>query len=342
MDAPAQARITQPRCSYKDVPNNSNSKWWFDPALRWNIFHCVGLCGTFFFNGYDGSLFNGLQTIDAWQEFFDHPTGNLLGLMNSSALLPSLISPLFADIIAHRWGRRWAIWTSVAINIVGAIVNSAATSLGMYVAGRVVIGIGISMGLTIGPTLLQEIAHPRYRAQIGSMYTCIYYIASVVSAAVCLGSRGLKGDLSWRLPCYLQLFGPVATLLMTCTMPESPRWLAKNNRTNEAFHILVKYHANGDENDPLARLEYIEIVETLELEETISQSKYTDYLKMENRRRLFILISVAIGTNWVGNGIISYYLSPILKSVGVKSTLDQALINLGLQIWNCKPFVIPV
>lgn len=57
------------------------------------------------------------------------------------------------------------------IKIAGAVVNSAAINLGMYITGRVLMGIGISMGLTIAPTLLQEIAHPRYRAQVGSMCT---------------------------------------------------------------------------------------------------------------------------------------------------------------------------
>lgn len=35
-----------------------------------------------------------------------------------------------------------------------------------------------------------------------------------------------------------------------------------------------------------------------------------------------------------GNGIVSYYLAPILKSVGITNSTQQALINLGLQIWN--------
>lgn len=34
-------------------------------------------------NGYDGSMMNGLQTLDNWQEYFDYPTGGLLGLFNA-------------------------------------------------------------------------------------------------------------------------------------------------------------------------------------------------------------------------------------------------------------------
>lgn len=62
---------------------------------------------------------------------------------------------------------------------------------------------------------------------------------------------------------------------------------------------------------------------------------YFDFFKPGNRQRLLILVSVAIGSNWVGNGVISYYLPDVLKSVGITSTLQQAYYNFGLQIWNC-------
>lgn len=302
--------------------------------MRRNVLHCIGLCGTLFFNGYDGSLFNGLQTIDAWQNFFGHPKGNTLGLMNSAALFPGLISPYFAELIADRFGRRYAVWLGIIINIVGAIINSAAVNLGMYIAGRAVMGVGISMGLTIAPTLLQEFAHPRYRAPIGSMYTSIYYIAAVISAAVCLGTRNLAGNVSWRVPCYLQLVGPIFTLALTITMPESPRWLMKVGKNDEALKVLADYHANGQRDDPLVQMEYHEIATALESELVNFQTSYLDLLKKKNHHRLLLLVTIAIGTNWVGNGIISYYLSPILNQIGVTSTYQQSGLNLGLQIWN--------
>jgi hypothetical protein len=34
-------------------------------------------------NGYDGSMMNGLQTLENWREFFNNPTGGTLGLFNA-------------------------------------------------------------------------------------------------------------------------------------------------------------------------------------------------------------------------------------------------------------------
>ena len=45
-------------------------------------------------------------------------------------------------------------------------------------------------------------------------------------------------------------------------------------------------------------------------------------------------VFASILTLFSGNGIVSYYLAPILKSVGITSSVTQAVINLALQIWN--------
>jgi hypothetical protein len=34
-------------------------------------------------NGYDGSMMNGLQTLENWRNYFNNPTGGTLGLFNA-------------------------------------------------------------------------------------------------------------------------------------------------------------------------------------------------------------------------------------------------------------------
>jgi MFS family permease len=45
-------------------------------------------------------------------------------------------------------------------------------------------------------------------------------------------------------------------------------------------------------------------------------------------------MAITVGVNWVGNGIVSYYLSPVLKSVGVTKAVEITGINAGLAFWN--------
>ncbi|CAG9997175.1 unnamed protein product [Clonostachys byssicola] len=280
---------------------------------------------------------NGLQSITAWQEYFNHPSSSTLGLMNSAGFLPGLIVCFLADRLAHKFGKLITVWIGSGIATIGAIVIGLSQNTGMFVGGRALMGVGVQGTLVVAPALLQEIAHPRYRARIGALYMSIYYFASTISAAVCRGCLTLQGEKAWRIPCLLQVVGPVLAILMTLTAPESPRWLEKNGRSEDALRVLAKYHANGDANDALVLYEHREIKEALAVEELNSQTKYTDYLKGNgNRHRLLILVIVSLGTNWVGNGIISYYLSPILTSLGIASTSEQLNILIGLQVFNYR------
>lgn len=113
------------------------------------------------------------------------------------------------------------------------------------------------------------------------------------------------------------------------------QWLVKNGKSDKALAVLAKYHANGKADDPLVVFEYHEIRNALANEAAAHHAKYSDFIKGSgNRKRLAINVIIAFGTNWVGNGIISYYLSPVLATLGVTSTATQLQILVGLQCWN--------
>jgi MFS family permease len=50
--------------------------------------------------------------------------------------------------------------------------------------------------------------------------------------------------------------------------------------------------------------------------------------------RFFIILAVGFFSQWSGNGLISYYLTLILDSIGITSQETQTLINGILTIWN--------
>lgn len=113
-------------------------------------------------------------------------------------------------------------------------------------------------------------------------------------------------------------------------MPESPRWLIFNNRREEAREILVKYHAEGNENDELLKLELAEIDQALEYEKVQRSSSWMEWVRTPaNRHRLFIVVSLGFIMQWCGNAIISYYLHLLLDSIGIKGTKTQLYINGG-------------
>lgn len=53
-----------------------------------------------------------------------------------------------------------------------------------------------------------------------------------------------------------------------------------------------------------------------------------------NRRRVFIAACVGLFSQWSGNGLVSYYLSKVLQTVGITNKRTQNEINLALSCWN--------
>lgn len=53
--------------------------WYKDAAMRKTYIILMFVVLTSATNGYDGSMMNGLQTLQPWQDYFGHPTGSRIG-----------------------------------------------------------------------------------------------------------------------------------------------------------------------------------------------------------------------------------------------------------------------
>lgn len=80
------------------------------------------------------------------------------------------------------------------------------------------------------------------------------------------GCTFIDGPASFRTAWGIQFVPCFFLLLGLPFLPESPRWLAKQDRSEEAIEILAKIQAGGDVNDPLVIAEWKEITEVLTLE----------------------------------------------------------------------------
>lgn len=261
------------------------------------------------------------------------------GLIISGISLGGTVTFIPASYFADYFGRKMSVGLGSAIMVIASVVQAATTGRWAFFGTRIAMGIGLGFSQTAAPPLTTEIAHPRHRGVVTAIFQATWYWGAILAAAVCLGTLYIEGNAwSWRIPCLVQCLFPAIQLLGLFIVPESPRWLVSKDRRDEALQILARYHGNGDTSDPLVQFEFSEICGAIDLENSASQrhqSGWSAFLATKGtRHRLAICILVGFMIQWAGNGVISYYLAPILRSVGITNPSQQSAINLGLQAWN--------
>lgn len=330
------------------LKNNAHPLWWRDAGLRkLTIGILVGFCGSvqtgellavhLLTLGYDGALIAGLLANPRFWIALGAPTTAKLGLIVASQTIGSLPGLIPAAILADLLGRRRAMAIGYLILIAGAMTLGFAGIQGPWyiLGGRVIVGFGSVFTTIAGAPYTAEIAHPRNRPETTALIQTCFYVGSVLSAFVALGFLSVESDWSWRLPLLFQNVTPMIVLCLLPFAPESPRWLVAHDRSEDAHKMLAKYHANGDMDDELVLWELKEINKALEIEKKAKSVGYGEFFRTKgNRRRLFIILFVGFSAQWVGNGIITFYIVSILESVGITNPKDQTAYNGGLQIWN--------
>ncbi|KAG9665037.1 putative hexose transporter, partial [Aureobasidium melanogenum] len=290
-------------------------KWWTSGPMRKLYFLLV------------------IMSLSYWQDYFGHPSGSILGLFNASMSLGSLIGLFFVPYIIDLFGRRSGILVGSLIMCLGVGLQAGATTFGMFVASRLLLGFGDCIVLGSAPLLITELAPPQDRAILATLGGASYHSGAFISSWVTYATLKIPSNWSWRLPSLLQCIFSIIISIAILFTPESPRWLISKDRTEEALSIIAKYHSiSGDREDKLVQLEYNEIVAAIKMDKEADRTGWLDLFKTPgNRKRIGIITAIGFFSQWSGNGIISYYLSTIMKDIGITSSSTQLGINGGMK-----------
>lgn len=256
--------------------------------------------------------------------------------LNAIQNVGQLVALPFCAWFCDRFGRRPALLAGAFILLVGVALQGGAQNTAMFIAARGILGFGLALNITAAPLLVMELAYPSQRAPMVSIYNSLWSFGSLVAAWATYGTFRLGDDWAWRIPSLLQALSSVVQLVLCFAIDESPRWLIAQERDDEARGLIVKYHADGDEHDPIVPLEMEEIRTALRLEkEAVRSASYLSFFKTPgNRKRFWIVLAVSFFSQWSGNGLISYYLTLILDSIGYTAESTQTLINALLTLWS--------
>ncbi|KAM0327002.1 hypothetical protein ACHAQA_006123 [Verticillium albo-atrum] len=284
--------------------------------------------------GFDAAIMNGLQAVPAWDEYFDQPRGAILGPLSAIIGLGCIVATPFISFVGDRWGRRFGIFFGAVIMLIGGVIQGASINIAMFVISRFIIGFGLVFANTYAPMLIGELAHPKDRQVITSLYQTSWYLGAILAAWTTFGTFTIPNDWAWRIPSYLQAAPASIQIVGVWFLPESPRFLIAKGKPEKAKEFLFKYHGDGDEKSPLAELEYREMRAVIEAE-MANNTGWRSLLKTPgNRRRILVLVLLGLFSQWSGNGLVSYYLVRVLETAGITNKRQVNIINGCLMIFN--------
>ncbi|RDW82721.1 sugar transporter hexose transporter [Coleophoma cylindrospora] len=294
------------------------------------------LCSTM--NGFDVSLYNNLQENQAWRKYFHTQNSGISdGVISGMYQIGGVVALPFVGPAIDTWGRRVGMFIGAILVVIGTVAQGLGNSVESFMGGRFVLGFGVSVASAAGPMYVVEVSHPAYRGVMTAFYNTWWFTGSILASGASRGADNLKGDITWRIPVWLQLAFSAVIVIFVYFIPESPRWLYVNNREQAAKDMLTRYHGEGNPESEWVRLQMSEYNELLEIDG--ADKRWWDYRALfhdkSSRYRLYCNCCVAVFGQWAGNAVLSYFISSVLDVAGYTDTISQANITL---INNCQQF----
>ena len=269
--------------------------------------------------GFDTAVIAG--TTRALTDTF-HLSERALGFTVASALCGTIVGALFAGILGDRKGRRGALQLMGVLYFISAIGCAFSWDWYSLVAFRFIGGLGIGGSSVLGPMYIAEISPARSRGRLVGFFqfNIVFGILVAYFSNYLIGLAGF-GDLEWRWKLGVAAVPAVVFFVMLIGIPQSPRWLVKKGRVEEARVVLRNI---GEEN---YEQELGEIVESIDATHSLGNEPL-----FIAKYRLPILLAILIGmfNQLSGINAILYYLNDIFARAGFdKVSSDLQAVAIG-------------
>ena len=279
--------------------------------------------------GYDTAVISG--AIGFLETHFEL-SPDMVGWAAGCALLGCVFGAAMAGVISDRLGRKKVLVLSAILFLISAIGTAVPHALTQFVIFRIIGGIGVGAASMTSPMYIAEISPARIRGRMVSVnqlaivfgmlvvYFVNYFIAGHGDAVDQRSGVSVATEMwnvvhGWRWMFGSESLPAAALLVLLLFVPESPRWLIKQGRPEEARHILTRV----DGSDHAGR-EMVEISDAL-----LHESGSLGQLFMPGMKIVLVIgVALAVLQQITGINVILYYGPDIFEQTGVKT--DVALL----------------
>ena len=262
-----------------------------------------------------------------------------IGWFASSALIGAIIGALVSGSLSDRFGRKPILIIAAFLFFISALGCTIPNSFIFLIVARIIGGIGVGMASVLAPLYISEFSPPKIRGKLIALYQLsivigilLAYLSNWLLLKFSQESTSLFNETDklykifvsevWRGMFGFEMIPSGLFILLLFLIPESPRWLIKNNNPEKGFNILTKISG-----EKIAEKEFKEIKNSI----SKFKGRIAELFRPGLRLALLVGIGLSVFGQFTGVNIIIYYGPTILENAGFK--IDGALqfqVAIGL------------
>ena len=225
-------------------------------------------------------------------------------LVTSLLLVGAVIGALTAGRIADWLGRRLTVLITAAVFVIGVLLAAFTPTYPVLLIARIIIGLAVGSASMVVPLYIGEIVPPRVRGGLVSLNQLAITSGILVSYLI---DYGLSGSGNWRLMFGLAAIPAGLLFLGMLFQQESPHWLIRQGRDDEARQVLRRLRDDSDID--------AEVREVHEVSQR--EGGYRDLISPRVRPLVFVGVSLAVFQQITGINTVIYYAPTLLQGAGL-------------------------
>src|SRR6201996_4388866 len=246
-------------------------------------------------------------------------------LVTSLLLVGAVIGALAAGRVSDWIGRRFAVLITAVVFIVGVLLAAFTPTYPLLLIARIVIGLAVGSASMIVPLYIGEIVPPRVRGGLVSLNQLAITVGILSSYLI---DYGLSGTGNWRLMFGLAALPAAALFLGMLFQKESPHWLIRQGREDEARAVLRRVRKEDQIED--------EVREVREISQR--EAGLRELVSPNVRPLLMVGVLLAVFQQITGINTVIYYAPTLLQGAGfgnsaaLLANVVNGVVNVGMTI----------
>ncbi|KAI8940718.1 hypothetical protein NX059_001984 [Plenodomus lindquistii] len=317
-------------------PPDTPGKAW--PAICIGLFVAFG--GVLF--GYDTGTISGILAMPFWKNSFATTADGSLTASEDSLIVSILSAGTFfgaltAAPVGDILGRRWGLMFSAGIVFnAGVIMQTASTRQPLFIAGRFFAGYGVGLISALIPMYQSETSPKWIRGTVVGAYQLAITIGLFLAAIVNNATKDRNDSGSYRIPIAIQFLWSIIIVVGLFFLPETPRYLIKMDRYEEAAKSLGKLRRLPVDH-PAVVEELNEVQANHTYEMSLGKSTYADTFKGTLGKRLLTGCLLQSLQQLTGVNFIFYYGTQYFQNAGFQNPFIISVITNSVNVASTFP-----